>query len=147
MRTRYFDEGNEPYYVDRFDARTFAMVLMLLALTIVDGTITIELIAEGAEECNPVMEWLLAKSPCEFILAKYALTSAAIPLLLVFRNFTIFDGFFTRRIRVDALLPFLVLLYLILVGYQLYLFEVADAAWSRQIIMSGECGPALVRLA
>ncbi len=43
------------YFVDRFDATTLAMIVGLLALTIVDGVFTIELLDASSEEVNPLM--------------------------------------------------------------------------------------------
>ena len=116
---RRAEERAGPYFVDRIDARSFTLAVLLLVLTIVDGAITLMLLGAGCEEINPAMDYLLGRGPLHFLLGKYALTTAGLPFLLIFRRHTLFG----TRLRVGHLLPVFVGLYLILLGYQFALIR------------------------
>lgn len=116
---RRTSEHLQPYFVDRFPAHTFILVMLLLGLSIVDGVITLLLLQAGCEEINPVMNHLLHHGLLAFMIGKYILTAAGIPLLLVFQNYYLFG----TRFRVGYLIPLFVVMYLCLVCYQLCLFQ------------------------
>jgi hypothetical protein len=118
----------EPYFVDIIDTFTFIMAVLLLVLTIVDGTATLFLLGAGCEEVNPAMDYLLRRGPLYFLLGKYALTTACLPFLLTFRRFPLFR----TRFRVGYLLPIFVSLYLILLTYQIVLMT-RPAGWSESV--------------
>ena len=101
------------------DGSTFALAVLLLVLTIVDGVVTLLLLGAGCEEVNPAMGYLLSQGPLHFLMGKYALTTAGLPFLLIFRHFPLFRS----RLRVGHLLPVFVALYLILLGYQIALMN------------------------
>ena len=69
------EERRGAYFVDRFDAMTLAMIVSLLALTILDGVLTIELLDTNSEEVNPFMAHLLTRGNNAFFLGKYLLTA------------------------------------------------------------------------
>lgn len=117
IRNRRIEERQQPYFVDQLDPPTFILAVLLLVLTIVDGTITLLLLGADCEELNPAMGYLLQRGPLYFLLGKYALTIAGLPFLLIFRNFTLFRS----RFRVGYLLAVFVALYLVLLGYQIAL--------------------------
>ena len=83
---------------------------------------TLLLLGTGCEEINPAMGYLLRRGPLHFLLGKYALTTAGLPFLLIFRNFHLFR----TRFRVGYLIPVFVGLYLILLGYQIALMNAPD---------------------
>ena len=95
------------------------LVLMLLAASITDAILTIHLIQAGGNEINPVMDRLLDHGILPFFLGKYVLTAAGLPLLLIFKNYYLFG----TRVRVGYLIPTIVVMYLVLIGYQLFLIE------------------------
>ena len=119
MRRRRRDEHQRPYFVDRFSATTLVLILVFLLLSIVDAVITIHLLRSGCDEANPLMARLLEWGILPFLVGKYILTAAGLPLLLVIKNFTLFG----TRFRVDYLLPVLVVLYVILLLYQVSLLR------------------------
>ena len=90
------------------------MIVGLLALTLADGVLTIELLDRASEEVNPVMALLLGRSRQAFLVGKYILTAAGLPFLVVFKNHRLFG----TRFRVGYLFPAFIGLYLILVSYQ-----------------------------
>ncbi len=121
-RPRRDRERREDHFTDRFGAGTFALVLLLLVLTIVDGALTLTLLGLGFEEANPAMRFLLRQGPVHFVLGKYALTAAGLPFLLIYRDFSLFG----TRFRVGHLIPVFIALYIALLGYQVALIR-ADA--------------------
>jgi Domain of unknown function (DUF5658) len=102
------------YFVDRFDAATLAMIVGLLALTIADGVLTIELLDVNSEEVNPFMAHLLGRGHQTFLAGKYILTAAGLPFLVVFKNYRLFG----TRFRVGYLFPAFIGLYVVLLSYQ-----------------------------
>ncbi|QEH35849.1 hypothetical protein OJF2_44060 [Aquisphaera giovannonii] len=116
-RVRRASEREGAYFLDRFDATTLAMALSLLALTLIDGLLTIEVLDRSGEEINPVMRHFLGRGHGPFLVAKYCLTAAGLPVLVVYQNWP----FWGTRFRVGYLLPIFVGLYVALVTYQLRL--------------------------
>jgi hypothetical protein len=123
IRPRRDHERDRGYFVDRIDGRTFFLAVLLLVLTLADGAITLLLLEAGCEEINPAMSYLLSRGPLYFLLGKYALTTAGLPFLLIFRHFTLFR----TRFRVGHLLPVFVSMYLVLLGYQITMMQAAPA--------------------
>jgi hypothetical protein len=106
-----------PHFVDRFSFDVLAFVLMLVAASLVDAVLTIRLIEAGGEEINPVMAHLLNRGLVPFFLGKYVLTVVGLPLMVIFKN----QYLFRTRLRVGHLIPALVALYAVLIGYQIFL--------------------------
>ena len=100
---------------------TLALVVGVLALSILDGVLTIELLDINSEEVNPVMRFLLGLGGGHrpFLLGKYVLTAVGLPFLVVFKNWPLFG----TRFRVGFLLPVFLGLYLGLLVYQVHLLE------------------------
>ncbi|WP_165220463.1 DUF5658 family protein [Aquisphaera insulae] len=107
------------YFLDRFDATTLAFTLAILALSLIDGLLTIELLDRNGEEINPVMRHFLGHGHGPFLMAKYCLTAAGLPFLVVFKNWP----FWGTRFRVGYLLPLVLALYVALLTYQLHLLH------------------------
>jgi hypothetical protein len=119
MRCRRAQEHCRPYFVDRFSPALLAFILMLLIATFVDAVLTIRLIEAGGGEINPVMNRLLERGIMPFLLGKYLLTVIGLPVLLIFKNHYLFG----TRLRVGHLIPLIVALYAVLIGYQLVLMN------------------------
>jgi hypothetical protein len=117
-RVRREEERLPVYFVDRFDAGTLALIVALLGLSLLDGVLTLHLLDGPCEEINPLMELLLARGPLTFLMGKYILTAAGLPIVVVFQNHPLFD----TRFRVRFLLPLFLGMYLALVFYQWTLF-------------------------
>ena len=116
MRARRAAEHRRAYFVDRFPATLFVLIVAVLILCVVDAVLTLVLLRRGSEECNPLMGCLLEQGVRPFLVGKYVLTAVGLPLLLIFKNHTMFG----TRFRVGYLIPIIVALYLILVAYQLW---------------------------
>ncbi len=118
------EERRQPYFADLIDPSTSLLAVLLVVLTLVDGTVTLILLGAGCEEINPAMDYLIRRGPLYFLLGKYALTTACLPFLLIFRRFPLFRSPF----RVGYLLPIFVTLYVILLAYQFSLMT-HPAGW------------------
>jgi hypothetical protein len=120
-------ERQDGYFVDRFDAGILAMVVTLLALTIADGVLTLELVDINSEEANPIMALLLDRGVVTFLLGKYIMTAAGIPFLVVYKNYPLFR----TRFRAGWLLPAFIALYLVLLFHQWTLFRMGRPVGTR----------------
>ena len=121
--SRRADEDGKPQFADRFSRANFWFAVLLLVLTIADGVITLVLLDAGCEEVNPLMRYLLNHGPMAFLLGKYLITAAFIPVTLALNRSFVFG----RRFRVGYLLPVFVLLYLGLILYQVALLKLRGA--------------------
>jgi len=117
MYCRRKEEHRRPYFVDRFSPGLLAVILMLIAASLLDAVFTMQLLAAGGAEINPLMCRLLTCGELAFLSGKYLLTVVGLPLLLVFKNFYLFG----TSIRVVYLIPAVVVLYVLLISYQLLL--------------------------
>lgn len=112
------------YYVDHPGPKALAIAGVLLALTLLDGVFTLRLLDGGATEENPVMAYALSLGVSAFLLMKYLLTIPSIGVLLVHKNFPILHP----RLRVKWLFAGCVGIYGALIGYELALFNIVEAA-------------------
>jgi Domain of unknown function (DUF5658) len=113
-------ERSGAYFVDRFDALTLAVIVTLLALTIADGVLTIELLDTNSEEMNPIMARLILQGHQTFLVGKYVLTAAGLPFIVVYKNYRMFG----TRFRIGYVLPIFVGLYIALISYQSRLLRI-----------------------
>ena len=100
---------------DRLPTTMTLMALALVVLSIADGLLTLLLLEHHFEEVNPAMRLLLRRGPTAFVLGKYALTVFGLPVLLIFRNRSVF----LPGLRVAHVLPVLVAMYVGLLIYQI----------------------------
>jgi Domain of unknown function (DUF5658) len=122
-RIRRAMERQGAFFLDRFDALVLALIVSILGLTIVDGVLTIELLGSNCEEANPVMKYVLQHGYWPFFAVKYGLTALGLPFLLVFKNHLLFG----TRFRVGYVFPVFLLLYLVLVAYEIHLLDTGPA--------------------
>ena len=66
---------------DRYPRPMMIAIVIILSLSMLDALLTLILIAQGAAELNPVMNYYLSHGPQIFLLAKYSLT--VLPVILV----------------------------------------------------------------
>ena len=123
VRNRRTVEHCRAYFVDRFTTPMFALIILLIAFTIVDAVFTLQLLGLDCEEVNPAMDYLLRHGHASFLIGKYLLTVAGLPFLLLFKNYYLFG----TRLRVGHLIPIFAGLYVALIGYQLHLFRTLQA--------------------
>ncbi len=112
-------EHARPYFVDRVPGSFLVAAALLLVLTIMDGVVTLMLLEQGCEEANPIMAYLLTQSNAAFLIGKYVLTAIFLPVALVMNQHRLFGS----RLRVGHLLPVALVLYLLLIVYQTFLWN------------------------
>jgi hypothetical protein len=112
-------ERRLPYFVDRFSPAMFVVILCLIIASLVDAVLTIQLLDAGADEINPLLNNVLDHGILTFLWVKYLLTVGGLPVLLIFKNYYLFG----TRLRVGYLIPIAVVLYALLIGYQLALMH------------------------
>jgi hypothetical protein len=113
------EQRSHPHFVDRFANTWLVLAITLLLMSIVDAVITIQLLPSGCVEFNPLMAWLLERGILSFVVGKYILTAAGLPVLLVFKNSRLFGS----RFPVEYVLHILVCLYVVLLVYQIHLLR------------------------
>ena len=104
--------------VDWHHPRLLYMTLGILVLSTADAVLTLNLLQLGATEINPVMDKLIQSNVQAFANAKMAVTGVGLVALVTLSNFRVFRG-----LRVSRLLDFILLAYLLLVGYELWLLR------------------------
>ena len=97
--------------------KTLAVVLLIIALSIVDSYLTIDLLSQGAEELNPIMAFYLNHSPLLFFMVKYTLTCAGIMIILTLKN----NYIWRTRLRVEFFLVSFFFVFALVISWQLFL--------------------------
>lgn len=107
-----------PYYTDHYDAKVLVLFFSILALCVADAGLTLQIVAQGGTELNPLMDRLLDISPHAFVIGKYALTSAGLLFAVLHINFKVLKLFPMRQVLCGV-----VGFYLFLVGYELVILS------------------------
>ncbi|WP_292987506.1 DUF5658 family protein [Nitrosomonas sp.] len=107
-------------YVDRYADRLMLCVTGILILSICDAVFTLKILAQGGDELNWFMAILIDDSVEKFIAVKMALTSLALIMLVIHHNVKVF-----YKVRVRHLKYMILSGYGVLIGYELYLLELA----------------------
>ena len=107
------------YYVDRYDGWSIVVLLLVLLLSIADAYLTLRLVAAGAREMNPVMDFFLRAGVTPFLVAKYCLTGFGALFLIVHKEYPFFKG----RVRGFYLLVAVLGLYMLLMVWELILLS------------------------
>jgi hypothetical protein len=105
--------------VDFHDRRLLVPVLLMLALSVVDGFLTVTLMKDGATEANPLLAFVLDEHPQLFAAVKMVLTGGGVVLLVALARARVF-----KVVRVSFFLYALVAAYFVLVAYEAWLFTV-----------------------
>lgn len=103
---------------DWHEPRLLYVALAVLLLSCVDALFTLNLLLLGAEEANVLMNSLLAESVDSFLAVKISMTAIAIVLLVAASRRK-----FLGLIRVSRLLQLICLGYVVLIGYEIWLFS------------------------
>lgn len=89
----------------------------VLALSLIDGLLSIHLTSRGARELNPILEYYIALGPAPFLLVKGFLTIAAVALFVYLRDHSFFGG----RVRGVTLVNLSPFPFIVVVLYQVTL--------------------------
>ncbi len=108
---------DQNYYVDRYEARYLAVVLLILVLCVFDAYFTLKIIHFGGKELNPLMINFIDKNPEWCLAIKYFVTVVSLIILLVHKNFIVFG-----KVKARYIIYLIFSLYFILVLYEAALF-------------------------
>jgi hypothetical protein len=103
-------------YVDWHAPHWFAAAFLVLVLSLVDTFLTLVLLDHGAIEINPLMRVFVNDDGRQFAFVKLALTAWGVAILVVLARVPVF-----RRYIAGPVLVATAVLYLSLVGYELWL--------------------------
>ena len=105
-------------YRDRYLWRDLLVSAAIILLSSLDAFLTLKLLDRGAVELNALMHRLIEENVYIFVQIKIALTSLCTLLLVIHWDFRVF-----RAYRVGGLLVGVLVLYTMLVLYELTLFR------------------------
>ncbi len=108
------------FYTDRHDAPLLLIAMSVLLFSVIDSILTLQLIARGAEELNPLLAMLIEIDVKLFAWTKTVITAMALVLLVSHANHKVFGVMRIRKVLVICLF-----LYSVLVTYQAVLIAVA----------------------
>lgn len=104
---------------DWYHPRLFKLVIGIMLMSVMDAFFTLKLIANGAMEANPVMDYFLQISVSAFVSAKMVMTGGAIVLLTALSSYL-----FLNRFRMRGFLVITFIGYMVLIAYELFLLNV-----------------------
>lgn len=116
------EDENKLIIPDNHSSKIFAIAVIILALSIIDGLFTLHLISMGAGEANPFLSYLIELNPYIYFYAKCFLTGSSAIILILLRNYRseIFG------MRISNMLPILAAFFMLVISYSLYIkFQLA----------------------
>lgn len=106
------------HMLDWHSPHLLAVAIGIVLLSVVDAFMTLALLQGGADEVNPIMAALIYRSVAMFAALKMGITSAGVILMVFLARYR-----FMRLLRVEWALYGLLLVYLCLVGYELWMLK------------------------
>lgn len=103
---------------DWYHPRLFKFVIGIMLMSILDAMFTLKLIANGAIEANPVMDYFLGISVPAFVTAKMILTCFSIVLLTALSSYVFLNRFLISRFIIISFIG-----YFVLISYELMLLS------------------------
>jgi hypothetical protein len=104
--------------LDWHDSHLLAVSIGILLLSVADAFMTITLLAGGAVEVNPFMAAVVYRSATVFAAVKLGVTGMGVMLLVSLARYR-----FLRVVRVDVAMYCLLLVYLVLLGYEYWMLR------------------------
>lgn len=117
-KARRQSEIDRGFYTDKYETWVFFNVVAVIILCAADAFFTLNIIAQGGTEANPVMAALLTYGDHTFMIVKMAVTTLCLLTAVVHINFRLYNIFSVKQILVVILA-----LYLSLIGYELFLLS------------------------
>jgi Domain of unknown function (DUF5658) len=108
--------------VDWYAAHLLAVSIGILLLSAADAFLTATLLLHGAREVNPIMAVFAYRSVAVFAGLKMAMTGASIVLMVFLARYR-----FMRLIRVELVMYAVLLIYVSLIGYEIWMLKAAGA--------------------
>jgi len=106
------------FLFDWHEPHVLYLALAVLLLSCTDALFTLNLLTLGANEANALMESMLARGVDAFLAVKISMTAISIVVLVAAARRKFFGLF-----RVVRLLQLICLGYLVLIGYEIWLFS------------------------
>ena len=106
--------------LDWHEPHLLFLAIMILLMSVLDAILTLALIDQGANEVNPIMAFLLERTPQLFVAAKMFLTGAGIVVLVALARARVF-----RVIRISIIIHWCMLGYVALLAYEAWLLRQA----------------------
>jgi hypothetical protein len=110
--------GESDQLIDWHEPHLLALALSILLLSVADAFLTLTLMMNGAQEVNPVLDYVLATAPELFAAVKMGLTGAGVVVLVAIARATVF-----RLIKASSILHGCLLVYLTLIAYEWWMIE------------------------
>ena len=113
--------GDNYLPIDWHDPHLLFLSVVMLMLSVTDAFMTVTLLADGAVESNPLLEFILNEHPRWFAASKMALTGLGIIVLVALARSRLFGAISGRLV-----FQLLALAYLALVGYEIWLVSLIE---------------------
>ncbi|MBI5451760.1 MAG: hypothetical protein HY940_10435 [Gammaproteobacteria bacterium] len=110
-------DHHKPHYLDIHEPVYMYIAVAILLLSCVDAVFTLTLLKMGAREANPAMQFFLEINTTSFVIAKLLLTVTSIIVLIAHRKFWL------MKVRIETLLYGSLIMYLLLINYELVLLN------------------------
>jgi hypothetical protein len=110
--------SDAPFLIDWHEPHLLFLAVAILLLSVADAFLTLTLLTRGAEELNPLLEYVLRAHPRLFAAAKMGLTGGGLLVLVALARATVF-----RVIRVSSIIHWFLLAYAVLIGYEWWLLR------------------------
>ena len=82
-KLRRSDDGRRITVLDRYTPTLFISIMIIVCLSLLDATLTLILLDQGAVEMNPIMRYYLTLGPGPFVIVKYGITVSALLIMVV----------------------------------------------------------------
>jgi Domain of unknown function (DUF5658) len=117
-------DGEKSTFVDLYDPMLLVLAITILMLSVFDAAFTLTLLQAGViEEANPLMRWLIEHDTQIFINLKIVITGAAVVFLVLCSNAVV-----AGRVRGRRLMHGVVVVYLLVIVYELLIFRLTGLA-------------------
>ncbi len=83
QKLRRSEDGRQITVLDRYKPTLFIAIMIVVSLSLIDATLTLVLLDQGAVELNPIMRYYLTLGPAAFVIVKYGITVSALLLMVV----------------------------------------------------------------
>jgi hypothetical protein len=101
----------ENAYVDVYNPRLVALLLLFFSLTVIDSVSTLIYLGKGGRELNPLAQWMIDQGGTFFVLAKGILSGLCLLFVMLHKNYS------AARVALAVGFAF----YLLLAAYHLVL--------------------------
>jgi hypothetical protein len=78
----------ENAYVDVYNPRLVALLLLFFALTVIDSVSTLIYLGKGGRELNPLAQWMIDQGGTFFVLTKGIVSGLCLLFVMLHKNFS-----------------------------------------------------------